>query len=68
MAFVLLFVLALGLHIVFGAKAHNEQLAFSRKSPISRIQERDNRRREQASDNAPADKGDLNHEYRNPLP
>ncbi len=34
-AFILLFVLALGLHIVFGTKAYNEQLALAGQPPIS---------------------------------
>lgn len=34
-AFVLLFLIALGLHIVFGTKAYNEQLALAGRAPIS---------------------------------
>ena len=35
MAFLLLFVLALGLHIVFGTKAYNEELALAGQQPMS---------------------------------
>jgi hypothetical protein len=34
-AFLLLFVLALGLHIVFGTKAYNEEITLAGQPPIS---------------------------------